>query len=66
MFDGISMNMPERSLIEKLAEGDLRMMNITGASLFPELSGAAQLGGEAVQFDGYSALYQYPYKYGFA
>jgi len=44
----------------------LRMMNITGSTLFPGLVGAGQLGLDSLRFEGYSAKYGWPYHFGSA
>ena len=45
---------------------DLRMMNVTGATLFPGLVGAARLGADSIRFNEYSAKVAYRDPYGTA
>ncbi len=44
----------------------LRMMNITGATLFPGLTGAGQLGLDSLRFEEYSAKFGWSFPHGFA
>lgn len=44
----------------------LRMMNISGSTLFPGLAGAGQFGLDSIRFRGYSAMYGWSHHYGTA